>query len=93
MIYLDLAALSFLSLAVLRMLRDYYLIKWRGNGRYFVFFIINVMVASFYSISYEISCGKGAPCPGEVTVGETFIALFPAFVHLVAGIDALKATR
>lgn len=93
MIYLDLAVLSFLTLAILRMLRDYYFSGWKSNGRYFVFFILNVVIAYFYSSSYELICGKRAPCPGEVTVGEKFMALFPAFVHLVAGINALKATR
>ena len=93
MIYLDLAVLSFLSLAALRMLRDYYLIKWRGNARYFLFFIVNVVVSYFYGVTYEINCGRVGPCAGEVTTGETMMALFPTLIHLYAGVDALKATR
>lgn len=93
MIYLDLAVLSFLSLACLRMLRDYYLVEWRGNGRYFLFFIVNMVASYFYGVVYEINCGRTGPCAGEVTAGETMMALFPTFLHLVAGVDALKATR
>lgn len=93
MIYLDLAILSFLSLASLRMLRDYYLVQWRGNGRLFLFFIVNIVVSYFYGVVYEINCGRTGPCAGEVTAGETMMALFPTFIHLSAGIDALKATR
>ena len=93
MIYLNLAVLSFLSLAVLRMLRDYYLVKWRGNGRYFIFFAVNAVVSYFYSVTYEINCGRVGPCAGEVTAGETMMALFPTFIHLYASVDALKATR
>ena len=93
MIYLHLAVVSFLSLASLRMLRDYYFSGRVSNGRYFGFCILNLVAFAMYSSAYEISCGKGSPSPGEVTAGETMMALFPTFLHLVAGVDALKATR
>jgi len=93
LIYLDLAVLSFLSLASLRMLRNYYLIEWRGNGRYYLFFIVNMVVSYFYGVVYEINCGRDGICAGEVTMGEKLMAFFPTFIHLFASVDALKATR
>lgn len=75
------------------MLRDFYFSKWKSNGRLYVFAAANWAVAYAYMSTYELVCGKHSPCPGEVSVGESLIALFPAVIHMCTFVDALKSTR
>lgn len=93
LVYLDLALLSFLNLASLRMLRDYYLGIWKGNGRYFIFALFNFVVMGLYMDTYELSCGRYSPCPGEVSEGEQWVGFFVSIIHCSAVVDALKSTR
>lgn len=51
LVYLNLTLLSFLSLIILRMLRDYFIGTWKGNGQYFIFAFFNFLVGAFESWS------------------------------------------